>query len=108
MNWKLINVETEADCTMDNSGIYAIINRIVDREHNKGYSADKVKIKVDVLAERDDSPIISFVGKSEAVRKAVINWFLTHDYDWPISLEYASYIGSEIARANSNEHYTQI
>ena len=71
----------------------------------------RVKIRVDVMAEGDDQPLQSFVGRADAVRKAVIKWL--DGVVWPITIErpisreHASYIGYEIARANMDEHYVQ-
>ena len=108
--WELKVVADDIECVMDNSGIYVSINRIINTEHSKGYIGQRVSVRVDVMTDNDE-PVMSFVGKADNVRKAVMAFldcgdravFAAH----PISREHASYIGSEIARAENNEHYKQ-
>ena len=115
--WELRTITDDIECTLDNSGIYCTINRIVDTEYSKGHASQTVSIRVDVIASEENKqgsfttvyPVMSFVGKADNVRKAVIR-FLTSRHNGQtrtISGEHASYIGSEIARAELNEHYVQ-
>ncbi len=108
MDWKLIEVTEDRECTLDDSGVYAVINRAKDG-----------KIRVDIMTSNDeplqsDMPLISFIGEGNAVRKTVANWIADTDIDLggmllvgTISTEHASYIGYEIARAMANENYKQ-
>ncbi len=105
MDWKLIEVTEDRECTLDDSGVYAVISRI-----NTGISGI-VRIRVDIMTSNSD-PLISFIGEGNAVRKEVINWLLDYDYTITIasdyiSREHASYIGYEIARAMADENYKQ-
>ncbi|KKK76591.1 hypothetical protein LCGC14_2862080, partial [marine sediment metagenome] len=113
--WELRTITDDIECTMDDSGIYCNINRVVTNEHSKGYIGQRVSVRVDIMdgshgyGDGDmrpadiDYPVMSFVGKAENVRKAVIAYIRYHVALRPdgefLSLEHASYIGSEIARA---------
>lgn len=111
--WKLRTITDDIECTLDNSGIYCTINRIVDNQHSKGYIGQAVSVRVDIMGIDDaadrDEPVMSFVGKADNVRKAVMRYLTSRQNGrtWTISGEHASYIGSEIARAELNEHYVQ-
>ena len=103
--WELEKV-TEQECTLDDSGVYTVINR-GGRDNGK-----KVVIRVDVMQTEDDRPLRSFVGDGNDVRKCVIAWLnspelLNTTSKGRISTEHASYIGYEIARAMSDENYIQ-
>ncbi len=106
MTWELIEVKTEQECLLDDSGIYTVINRVVNRGYSKGCWVDIVQVRVDIMDD-SDSPIISFIGKAEAVRKTVMRWIVDNGHGHIISFEHTSYIGSEIARANLQERFTQ-
>jgi hypothetical protein len=83
MSWELIEVTGERDCTMDNSGVYTVINHTSDH-----------KVRVDLMTN-DDQPIISWQSNNvDALRKEIMLVLGLHD----ISVEHASYIGAEIVR----------
>ncbi len=82
--WKLIKVN-ETEWKQDTSGIFTLIS----------YCPDGT-VRLDVMTTKYE-PVISFQGKAEDVRKVAVRW-LPSGYSW-ISLEHASYIGSELARA---------
>ena len=103
MKWELIEA-VDIECTMDNSGVHTVINRLDHGYANKGGPI----IRVDIMNQVDE-PLVSYQGEANAVRKAVIAW-LTINARWliyPISSERASYIGYEIMRAQSEENYVQ-
>lgn len=111
--WELRTITDDIECTLDDSGIYTVINRVVPKvftgQHDKGYIGQAISVRVDIMGCEDDYPVMSFVGKAENVRKTVLR-FLTCRHNgrtWTISGEHASYIGSEIARAELDEHYVQ-
>ena len=85
MNWELLEVTKERECIMDDSGIYTVINFTKDR-----------KFRVDLMTV-DDEPVISWISDStEALRKEILTVLSLHG----ISIEHASYIGSELAKLN--------
>ena len=103
MQWELEQVKP-IDCTMDDSGVYTVINRIVKTETHKEYSGQRVLVRVDILNIGIDIPVRSFIGVGNDVRKAVIH-FIGNLYKF--SREHASYIGYEIARAEADVNYKQ-
>jgi hypothetical protein len=84
--WALINCEA-TDCTMDNSGHYTVINYA-----GQGF------VRCDIMTDKD-LPVMSFKGFFKDVRKCVMQFFA--DEKIGISTEHASYIGEEIALANT-------
>ena len=96
------------DCTMDDSGIYTVIHRVVKTETHEEYSGERVFVRVDVM-NTDNEPIHSFIGDANDVRKTVIRYL--EDFNYPLvhrfSREHASYIGYEIARAEADPNYKQ-
>ena len=109
--WELRTITDDIECALDGSGIFCTINRVANAitEHSKGYIGQAVSVRVDIMDSCDNNPVMSFMGKAENVRKAVMR-FLTNRHNgrtWTISAEHASYIGSEIARAELNEHFVQ-
>ena len=119
MTWELIDLKNskEIGCTMDNSGIYTVINRIDETVHCKGHSMGKVFIRVDVMTTNDE-PLRSFVGDGNNVRKNAMNWLWDKyscdsepnedgGFTGDITIEHASYIGFEISRAMLDKHYKQ-
>ena len=105
--WELRTITDDIECTMDDSGIYCTINRVVENQHGKGYIGTAVSVRVDIMTDNNE-PVMSFVGKADNVRKAVIAFLRLEFTDGlRLSFEHASYIGSEIAKAESNEHYKQ-
>lgn len=110
--WELEKVEP-IECTLDDSGVYTVINRTVQKETHKQYAGGRLAIRVDVMATDGDKPLRSFVGPGNDVRKRVIAWivkyFASNDGNGAgfISGEHASYIGYEIARAMSDPEYVQ-
>lgn len=110
MDWKLNKVE-DIECTMDNSGVYTVINRVMETKYGKGAGTVLLGIRVDILATDGNLPLQSFQGTGNAVRKHVIRWLNEYEYriipDKWVSIEHASYIGYEIARAEADQHYIQ-
>lgn len=85
-NWKLQNVDN-IEYTPDKSGIYVLINWIVDKE----------SVRLDIMSDNHE-PIQSFCGKAENVRKAVMR-YLSDGLNF-VSLEHAAYIGNELTKAD--------
>lgn len=104
MDWKLIEVE-DVECTLDNSGVYTVINRIKHTGTHKRQTKTDVLIRVDIMGSHLDKPLVSYQGEANAVRKAVIAWLTISGIN--ISKEHASYIGYEIMRAQSEENHVQ-
>lgn len=111
-NWKLNRVEKK-DCTLDDSGIYVVINRIVKKASHKEYSGYSLEIRVDIMSSGDE-PLQSFIGDGNDVRKAVMAWINTitlqkagQGLAGVFTSEHASYIGYEISRAMLTEEYKQ-
>ena len=87
MNWEL-NKISHLDWIQDDSGYYTYI-----------HSIEIGVVRLDIMTT-DNDPVVSFQGKADDVRKAVMRWFedknlLIHI----ISLEHAAYIGAELAKA---------
>lgn len=109
MNWELEQVTERIECTIDNSGVYTVINRCTGLVGEKIVVDGEVQIRIDVLATDGDTPLRSFVGPGNDVRKRVIS-YLSYQRDGmlhAVSHEHASYIGYEIARAIADEKYVQ-
>lgn len=110
MNWQLHKVD-DIDCTMDDSGVYVVINRVEVKGTHKEYSGMEVHVRADLMQSADDEPIVSFEGRANAVRKHLIAFIYDHYGAWlgpsPISLEHASYIGYELHRAQTVSNYVQ-
>ncbi len=108
MTWELEQVKP-IDCTMDDSGVYTVIHRVVTKETHKEYSGERVQVRVDVLNVSSNEPIRSFIGNGNDVRKTVVRFI--GDFLYPMnhrfSREHVSYIGYEIARAESDSNYVQ-
>ena len=95
MAWELKKVG-KTDWIQDDSGIYTLINW-----HHVG-------VRLDVMTT-DDEPVMSFLGKADDVRKAVIQYmsintgcggqFRDNNGLPTVSLEHAAYIGAELAKA---------
>lgn len=117
MQWELREVN-DIDCTMDDSGVYVVIHRVVKTETHKEYSGEKVLVRADLMADSTsrsdlptDKPIMSWIGTANAVRKHLIAFLHVfrgphHTNHYP-SLEHASYIGYELHRAETDPHYIQ-
>lgn len=99
MNWILIEA-THIECTMDDSGIYTIINR-------KVMGDGSVHVRVDVMKTDGDVPLVSFIGTADNVRKRLIHWIRINMGFCQISMEHASYIGWELNRAAMDADYIQ-
>lgn len=109
MQWELIEVTEDAPCTMDESGIYTVINRVVKPFTHKEYSGERISVRVDIMSEGNE-PIRSFIGDNpNAVRKAVIRYLTDGKLCMPrsISREHASYIGYDIHRAFTDPQFVQ-
>lgn len=116
-DWKLQEVE-DVETTLDDSGLYVIINRVVETRTFKDREADVVRVRADLMkqAPGDDyhEPIVSFIGSANAVRKHLIRFldnaglgFTLADVHHSISREHASYIGYELLRAETDRAYVQ-
>ncbi len=121
MKWKLNQAE-DVECTLDDSGVYTVINRQKKMEIVKQNYVERVTIRGDIFSKNpnnngDDIALQSFEGEGNAVRKAVIKW-LSHFYldaedneyskiGHCISTEQGSSIGYEIARDMLDKHYVQ-
>lgn len=100
--WQLTHVD-DIEHTQDQSGLYVYIN----------WDVKTATVRLDIMCEQDAEPLMSFQGKADNVRKHTMRWLSDNvgagnGYDSAagtdyvgISLEHASYIGSELARANA-------
>ena len=89
MYWELIKV-SETEWKQDKPGIFTLIS----------YCPDGT-IRLDVMTTEYE-PVISFQGTAENVRKCIMQWQdskISQKTGLGISCEHASYIGSELARA---------
>jgi hypothetical protein len=84
MDWKLIDCD-EKEWTQDESGHYTIVNNIGPKT-----------VRLDLMTT-SDMPVISFEGTAENVRKHAMAYADKNALN--VSLEHASYIGRELARA---------
>ena len=88
MGWQLNRVD-DIDWTQDESGVHVFISWGVQTE----------SVRLDIFATVGDVPLQSFAGTANNVRKHAIRYL---DKNWQgISLEHASYIGAELARADA-------
>jgi len=94
-----------SECIMDNSGIYAVINRQEKTETHKEYAGKLISVRIDVMSD-DNVPLISFEGNAEDVRKDAIRWIDDNIFTL-VTLEHASYIGAELERAMLDPGYIQ-
>lgn len=111
-DWKLVEVD-DVDCTLDDSGLYVVINRIETQDTHKGISGVRVIVRADLMLKNE--PVRSFIGKANDVRKALIGYMA--EIYWPqckildlpqgVSFEHASYIGWELHRAETTPGYVQ-
>jgi hypothetical protein len=93
--WSL-NVVDDIAWKQDASGIYVYIN----------WDMQTQSVRLDIMAEAEAEPLQSFIGKSDNVRKAVMQWLTSALYGKAynpdlVSLEHAAYIGSELERCNT-------
>ena len=89
MTWELKKVG-KLNWVQDDSGYYTYI-----------HSVRIGIVRLDIITT-DGEPIISFQGKADDVRKAVMRWFesrISQKAGLGISLEHAAYIGAELAKA---------
>ena len=89
MQWELKEVG-DTEWIQDNSGYYTLIH----------YVKDDI-VRIDFMRE-NDTPVISFQGMADNVRKAFMQWIdnrISQKTSYSISCEHASYIGAELARA---------
>ena len=119
MQWELREVQ-DTECTMDDSGVYVVVHRVVTTETHKEYSGERVSVRADLMGQRyvdssgstdgptEDYAIMSWVGTANAVRKALIRFMadpmVRTGY---LSPEHASYIGYELLRAETDSNYVQ-
>ncbi len=93
---------------MDDSGVYVVINRVVDTVTHKQYAGERVRVRADLMTAKDE-PIVSFIGTANAVRKHLIHFLAEYlNLRWTaFSREHASYIGCELLRAETDPQYVQ-
>lgn len=103
MTWELKPVK-DIDATLDESGVYVVINRIVTTDTHKQYAGERVVVRADLMTSAGE-PIVSFIGKANAVRKHLIRF--NEGLMPAMSLEHASYIGHELLRAELDPRYVQ-
>ena len=115
MAWELKEV-SDVDCTLDNSGVYVVVNRVVRIKTHKEYSGERVLVRADLMAtgqnfgQNRDEPIMSFIGSANNVRKHLIRFIKVYSGIPSIAMlswEHASYIGYELHRAESDPNYVQ-
>ena len=108
MTWQLVEV-SDVDCTMDDSGVYVVVNRVVRKETHKQYSGERVLVRADLMTV-NNAPIMSFIGSANNVRKHLIRFIKVYS-GIPsmamLSWEHASYIGYELHRAETDPNYVQ-
>lgn len=107
--WELVEVATEPEWELDASGLYVVINRVVEKDIHKGISGTRVFVRLDLMSNGDDTASIlvrSWVGRADAVRKTFARWYDRSMYRG-LSTEHIAYIGSELTRAELCEQYTQ-
>lgn len=106
MNWELRTC-FDVPCTLDDSGVYTIINRIVP-ERRVGDTAD---VRLDLMKSLENEhheAIVSFQGTANNVRKALAHYVIHElDVSTPISAEHWTYIGYELLRAETDPNYVQ-
>ena len=107
MSWELREV-SDVECTLDDSGVYVTIHRIVRSETHKEYYGTHILVRADLMTV-DNEPIVSFIGTANAVRKHLIRFLMNDETGhYPcISQEHASYIGYELLRAETDPNYVQ-
>lgn len=91
--WKLNRVDDVA-WIQDSSGIYVYIEWDVKTDSTR----------LDLMTESNAEPLQSFIGESDNVRKAVMQWLaarISHKAGLGISIEHAAYIGSELERCDA-------
>ncbi len=106
MQWELREA-TDRDCTLDDSGVYVVVHRIDARG-----LTPPVQVRADLMTIDGQPyvPIVSFVGTANNVRKHLLAYMVNdyqHGRTGPVSPEHASYIGYELARAESDPNYVQ-
>ena len=113
MTWELREVD-DVECTMDDSGVYVVVHRVISTETHKQYAGDRVRVRADLMGggfatggETNAEPIMSFIGSANAVRKALIQFVMDHIGFCQLSMEHASYIGYELLRAEAYPAYVQ-
>jgi hypothetical protein len=84
IEWTKIRV-SNMPCIFDNSGVYC----------NISFCQNKDEFRLDIMTIENE-PVISFVGTVDGIRKSTMRYFEKNQVN--ISLEHASYIGSELSR----------
>ena len=105
MAWKLKQAE-EVDCTIDDSGLYVIINRVIEKQMHKEYAGEIILVRVDLMSDKHE-PIMSWIGQANNVRKHLIQYIREYFGFAAISSEHASYIGWELHRAETDPNFVQ-
>ena len=103
MSWELRKVKDVPTVMDKTTGFYTAINRKVNVAADRSMT---VCVRVDILdGWEHDTPIISFQGQGDDVRRALLQWF--DDTGHCISADHAGYIGYEIHRAMVEPDYVQ-
>ncbi|KKM96265.1 hypothetical protein LCGC14_1179770 [marine sediment metagenome] len=111
MDWELREVD-DVEATLDGSGLYVVINRVVGSAMEPT-NRDIIRVRADLMTSAGvngknfDEPIMSFIGTANNVRKHLIAFLQAEGYTVILSHEHASYIGYELHRAETDEHYVQ-
>ena len=103
--WKLIEA-MPVEATMDNSGIYVIINRLGRHRPCPDLVSN---VRADLMTN-GGLTVVSFIGQAENVRKRLIAYLTENQCTGgigPVSLEHASYIGKELYRASVDPMFVQ-
>ena len=104
--WTLVEA-TDIDATLDDSGVYVVINRKVEKLIHKGIAGEVIRIRADLMDQHTQEPIVSFIGTANNVRKHLIAFMNGSPDILPLSYEHTSYIGYELLRAERTVNYVQ-
>ena len=102
MTWELREAK-HVEAAPDDSGVYAVINRVAVKTTHKEYSGEVIRVRLDLMTSAGD-PIMSWIGSANNVRKHAIAYI---DGRYLSSREHASYIGYELLRAETDPNYVQ-
>lgn len=105
MTWELKHV-VDVECTMDDSGLYTVIHRVIRPDLHKEYAGERIEVRADLMTA-ENQPLMSWQGTANNVRKHLIAYIHSIFGFCQISMEHASYIGYELHRAETDENYVQ-
>lgn len=114
--WGLREVDN-VKSTKSDIGVYVHVHRITGGIEDAGHATYCITdVRADILTTIGHTPLISFQGQADDVRKATVKYlteFKIKDIKKlfggteVLSTEHASYIGSECTRASLDVHYIQ-